>query len=179
MAGDNDNPRIWAGADVYVAPLGTTLPTNTTTALNAGFEALGLLSDEGMTESRNEEQTDHYSWGGNKVRTSRRKFDKRYTVTALEDTPVVFELVNPGSSAVTAGGVTTRTLVPPVTDRRAFVIELTDGTITKRKVIPTGEIVGIGESSISDNALTAYAITIAVYGNETEITDDPQAATAS
>ena len=46
MAGDTENPRIWAGADVLVAPLDTAVPTDVTTAWNAAFDSLGLLSED-------------------------------------------------------------------------------------------------------------------------------------
>ena len=42
-------PKV-AGA-IYRAPLGTTLPTDATTALDSGFKALGYVSNEGMTNA--------------------------------------------------------------------------------------------------------------------------------
>lgn len=182
MAGDTDNVRIWVGADVYVAPVGSTAPTDTTTALDAAFEALGLLSDDGMTESREDEITDHYAYGGTLVRTTRSKHKRTITVTALEDNDVVFGLVNPGSSASTVTGTTTRTVkVPSEPNPKAFVIELTDGAITKRRVIPRGEVVDVGDVSISDDEMAMYELTITVYPASdgtlyTDITDDPGAA---
>src|SRR5690348_2268625 len=99
MAGDPANPRIWVGADVYVAPLGSTAPTDVTTVLNASFVAIGLLSDDGITESRDQDSTDHYAYGGQLVRTSRSKFKRTFEVTAIEDNKTVWQLLNPGSTA--------------------------------------------------------------------------------
>ena len=61
-----------------------------------------------------------------------------------------------------------------------FGIELVDGNVTKRIVIPRGEVTEVGSVKISDADMTAYELTIAIYSdadNEwyTEITDDPQA----
>ena len=184
MAGDVDNPRIWVNADVYVGPVGSTAPTDTTTALDVAFEALGLLSDDGMTESREQESTDHYAHGGILVRTTRSKHKRTIVVTALEDNPVVFDLVNPGSSAVTVTGTTTRTVkTPSEPNPKAFVLELVDGTVTKRRHIARGEVVDVGDISISDNEMTMYELTINIYPASdgtiyTDITDDAQAAVA-
>lgn len=180
MAGDIANPRIWLNADVYVAPTGTTGPTDTTTALNVAFEPLGLLGEDGMTESRDEDVTDHYAYGGILVRTTRSKHKRTVKVTALEDNPIVFDLKNPGSGTATAGGVTTRTVKVPTTNPKAFVLQLVDGDITKRRYIPTGEVVEVGDEAISDDEMAMVELTINVYPDASgvlyyEITDDPQA----
>lgn len=184
MAGDVANPRIWAGADVYVAPVGSTAPTNVATAWAAAWDALGLLDGEaGMTESRSEDQVDHFAWGGVLVRTTRSKHKRTITVTALEDNLIVFGLVQPGSTAATATGITTRTVKVPTTDPRAFGIELVDGTIIKRRVIPRGEIVAVNDISLNDADMAVFELTINIYPDAAgvlyiDITNDPQAAVA-
>src|SRR5688500_3782241 len=101
MLGDTDNPRIWLGADAFTAPVGTSQPTDTETAWPEAWDELGLLSEDGMSEAREQDSTDHFAWGGIHVRTTRSKHKRTITVTALEDNPVVFALVNPGSTAET------------------------------------------------------------------------------
>lgn len=180
MAGDTANPRIWVNADVYVGPTGSTAPTDTTTALNAAFEAVGLLSEDGMTEAREDEVTDHYAWGGILVRTTRSKHKRTFTFTCLEDNPVVFGLVNPGSSALTTTGITTRTITVPEPDPRMFVLHFVDGDIIKRRVIPRGEVIEVGDVTYSDAEMAMYEVTVNIYPDGsgvlyTDITDDPQA----
>lgn len=180
MAGDTDNPRIWAGADVLVAPLLSTAPTDVTTPWDAAFESLGLLSEDGMEQMQESEATDYFAHGGAFIRNSRSKFKKSIKVICLEDNATVFGLVNPGSTSETDGDITTRTVKTPVADARMFGIELVDGDVTKRIVIPRGEVTEVGSVKISDADMTAYELTIAIYSdadNEwfTEITDDPQA----
>jgi hypothetical protein len=184
MAGDTDNPRVWVNADVYVGAVDTPAPTDLVTPLNAAFEALGLLSEDGMTEAREEDKTDHYAWGGILVRTTRSKHKRTIRVIALEDNPVVFDLVNPGSEAETTGGVTTRTVKTPQPNKKAFVIEQSDGDITRRISIPTGEVLDVGDIETSDSTLAQKELTITVYPDEEgvlyhEITNDPQAAVGS
>lgn len=188
MAGDIDNPRIWLNADVWVGPLTSVAPTDVTTAMttvDADWEALGLLSqDDGMTETRDQDLTDHYAWGNILVRTTRAKVKFSFQVTALEDNPVVFDLVYPGSTALTQLGVTTRTVKVPTVNRKSFCFELVDGDITSRRYIPTGEVTEVADISINDSDMAAKQITISVYpdGNGVtwyDITNDPQAMVAS
>jgi hypothetical protein len=183
MAGDTDNPRIWLGADVYVGAVGSTAPTDTTTALDAAFKALGLLSEDGMTEKRDQSSDDYYAWGGVLVRTVRSKFKRTFVVTALEDNATVFALVNPGSTAATATGTTTRTVKNPTVNPQAFVFEMRDGDVTRRIVVPKGEVTEVGDVKYSDSDITGFELTITVYPASDgtlykDITDDPAAAAA-
>lgn len=166
MAGDTDNPRIWTGADVYAGPTSTTAPTNVATALNAGFRPLGLLSEDGMTESRDDDVTDHWAWGGILVRTTRSKHKRTFVVTALEDNDVVFDLANPGSDTATTGGVTTRTVYVPDPNPQSFVFHLTDGSNSKRIYVPRGEVSAVGEKTYSDADMAMTELTITVYPDE-------------
>lgn len=182
MAGSPDNPRLWLGADLWVAPLGTELPaalSDPMTKVDA-WKAVGLLSEDGASESRDEDSNDFYAWGGKLIRTQRSKHKRTITITALEDNPVVFDLVNPGSSAATSGDVTTRTVKVPKSQIQSFVLELHDGDITKRRHIPRGEVTEVGEVTLSESDLQAYELTVTIYPDADDVlyldvTDDPQA----
>jgi len=182
MAGDTANPRIWEGADAYVAPIGTTPPTDVTTAWPNNWQALGLLSEDGASETREQDSADHFAWGGVHVRTTRSKFKRSMKITCLEDNLAVFELVNPGSTSDTdETGLSTRTVKNPTADPRAFGLEVRDGLITKRRIIPHGEVTEVGEIKLSDSDMTAFELTIMIYPDSDgklydDLTDDEQAA---
>jgi hypothetical protein len=182
MAGDTANPRIWEGADAYVAPYGTSGPTDVATAWPAAYKPLGLLSEDGATETREQDSADHFAWGGILVRTTRSKFKRSMTIICLEDNLNVFEIVNPGSTTDTVTGLTTRTVkVPSGANILAYGLELRDGDITKRRLIPRGEVVEVGEVALSDSEMTAFELTLSIYPDADgvlyyDLTDDPAAA---
>lgn len=186
MAGDVSNPRLWEGADLWTAPVGTSLPVTLDAAMStvAAWEAVGLLSEDGASESRDEDSSDFYAWGGKLIRTQRSKHKRTIRVTCLEDNLTVFGLVNPGSTVSTTSGVNTRTIKIPKGQRNAFCLELTDGDVKKRRHIPTGEVTEVGEVTLSDSELTAYALTITIYPDVDDvlyidIDNDPQGAVAT
>ncbi|MGW2591662.1 phage tail tube protein [Streptomyces sp. NPDC001515] len=165
MSGNVSNPRLWEGADLWTAPVATPLPEALDDDMTTvpAWKAVGLLSEDGASESRDEDTTDFYAWGGKLIRTKRSKHKRTVKVTCLEDNLVVFGLVNPGSVVTTANGVNTRTVKIPKGDRRAFVLELVDGDITRRRHIPDGEITSVGEVNLSESVLQVFELTVTIY----------------
>lgn len=180
MAGSISNPRVWLGADVYVAPVGTTAPTDTTTAFSATWKAIGLMAEDGLTEGNANTTTTLFAWGGILIRNVKSKHVRTFKVIALEDNATLFALINPGSSEALASGVTTRTVKVPSTNPQAFALEFKDGAITKRILIPRAEITDVGDTKYSDTAIASHELTITVYPTAagvlfSELTDDAQA----
>lgn len=50
------------GAGIYIAPLGTAMPKDTTTALDPAWKALGYTTDDGVEQSMDLETEDIMSW---------------------------------------------------------------------------------------------------------------------
>jgi hypothetical protein len=62
MALDSTEVRLAPTGHVYVAPTGTTLPTNATMALNGSFQELGYLDEDGCSLTPGVELTDIMMW---------------------------------------------------------------------------------------------------------------------
>ncbi|NED27547.1 hypothetical protein G3I37_22055, partial [Streptomyces anulatus] len=75
MSGNVNNPRLWEGADLWTAPVSTALPAVLDDAMTTvpDWKAVGLLSEDGASEARDEDSTDFYAWGGKLIRTKRSK----------------------------------------------------------------------------------------------------------
>ncbi|MFE9335273.1 hypothetical protein [Streptomyces sp. NPDC007063] len=173
MSGSIDQVRLWTGADLWVAPLATAIPADLTSPMTSetAWSAVGLLSEDGASESRDEDSNDFYAWGGRLVRTHRSKHKRTITVTCLSDNPVVFKLVNPGSTVATDSetGVNTRTVKVPKSEKQSFTLELFDGDITRRRHFHTGEVTEVGETALGEGDLQAYELTITVYPDENDV----------
>lgn len=151
---------------VFVAPHGTALPTNATASLNAAFEGLGYVSEDGLV---NEIETDTESvvaWGGDQVLVGQTSFAERFTVNLIE-TNVEALKVFYGEDNVTEDGSGNITVVqnsaqlPQVSV--VFELVLTGGRI-KRIVVPNAQIVDrSGEITYVDGEPIAYPAVFTAY----------------
>lgn len=171
MTGDPANASAWAEADVYTAPEGSTVPTDVVTAWDAAWSALGLLDGEsGFSQSRDQDVTDTFAWGGILVRSIRSKQKRTFKIIALEQNDTVFSVVNPGSPApAIAPGppeLTTRQVYTPNPDKRMFGMELREGANILRRWF-TGEVTEVGDITEAEGKVVAYELTIVVYPGAT------------
>jgi hypothetical protein len=98
------NVFIPTSYSVWTAPLGTALPTSPLTAPSAAFYEVGFLSDQGVTEGRDINETLIYDLVGQLVATARNQEARPFTFEALEDNRVVRELRYPNSTLATVAG---------------------------------------------------------------------------
>jgi hypothetical protein len=73
-----------SGGAVFVAPSGTTVPTDATSSLDAAFKNLGYISDDGMVNSVKTDTETVNAWGGDKVLVGQTTFGETFTVNLLE-----------------------------------------------------------------------------------------------
>lgn len=94
-----DSSIIWAptrpdsGGVFYRAPLGTTLPTNATSPLNALFVDHGWLGEEGITVTTERDIQKHYAFGSDLVKTTQGSYAESLQLSLLETDPDVLETV--------------------------------------------------------------------------------------
>lgn len=166
-----DSGNIWAatipadGAAVYAAPLGTTLPTSATAALNVGFVDLGWVSEDGVTNSISRDTTKHYAWGGSVVKVTQDKYTETIKLTLLESSSAVLGVVY-GSDNVTAGGDYQSLAVEHsslMLERQSFVLDFIDGDRAGRILVREGQITEISDVVYVHKDLTRYEITIDTF----------------
>lgn len=173
------NLRIWELGRVYVGELDATPPDDVATPLDENeWAELGLLTTDGLTESKSLTVDKKFAWGG-ASRNTKSEEGRSFKFAAHEDNEFVFDLRNPGSTQSTDGGVTTRNVKRTSTNLKSFVLELIDGDVTTRKYVPIGEVDPSSQETVySDQDLTAYEFTVDATLNDDgdyyiEITDDP------
>lgn len=179
--GNATNVRSYDLAVVYTAPVGTAAPTDTSTALNASFLSLGLLSEDGVTRTLNMDRTELKSMGGSLVRVKRTGQSVQFTFTALENIDEVFVRANPGSTSLTTTGITTRTYKAQTTVALAAVIHCTEGATISRFWIPNAEVFADGDMALNPQGMAGKNFTLMAYPDSAgivhyEITNDTGAA---
>ena len=92
------------GGAVFVAPLGTTLPTSATEELDSAFVGLGFVTEDGLTIAASEEGDDIKAWGRETVMHSQTSYGKTASLSLLETSrPAVLQFVY-GAENVTVNG---------------------------------------------------------------------------
>jgi len=170
MAGDATNVDLWQDADVYVADLESTAPTDVVTALDAAFDLVGLLDgDEGFTETREEESEERYAWGSLLVKKTRGKHKRTIKFVALEDNDTTFAIANPGSTRSGTSGIgtvqTSEVSVPSYVEKMV-VLETREGEKLRRRIVERCDIEMTGEVKDSESAVTVYEFTITVLPDD-------------
>lgn len=156
-----------ATGGVLVGTAGAALPTSTSTALT-GFKALGLIGEDGLSETADRSTEQVRAWGGSLARTLQTEFGLSYTFTLLETTPNVLRAIH-GDANVTAGA-TPEELAIKINKEQLpqlpYVFEVKDGENRIRIVIPSGQITNIGDISYSHNDVIRYEVTVTCYADD-------------
>ena len=154
-------PKI--GGAVYRAPLGTTLPTDATTELNAAFLPLGYVSEDGLTNENSPESDGVKAWGGDTVLTMQTEKGDTFAFTMIEALNVNVLKAIYGDSNV-SGTLTTGITVKANSLEQAaccwvFELILRDNAL-KRIVVPNGKVSEVGEIAYTDADAVGYETTV-------------------
>lgn len=170
MAGTNANnineistgkPKI--GGAIFTAPVGTALPTDAKTELNAAFKGLGYASDDGV-ENDNAPDTDTISaWGGEKVLTVIKSKEDKFKYTLLQTMNVEVAKAVYGTNNVSgdlATGITIKANSNSA-ESRSYVIDLIlNNDCLKRIVIPDATVSDLGTITYKDDEAIGYETTL-------------------
>jgi hypothetical protein len=169
MALDADNARVAITGAVSMAPTGSTAPEDATTALDAAFDDLGYVTEDGVSETRDRTTNTIRAWqNADVLREVVTEGDLSFGLTLAETKAETVGLYY-GSAVRADGGVP---IVPTKTGgRHSFVIDAVDGDQFIRTYIPSGEVLEVGEMVYQNGELIGYEITVKAYAS-TEILDD-------
>jgi hypothetical protein len=154
------------GGAIFTAPIGTTLPTDATTALDAAFVCLGYVSEDGLSNNNELSVEAIKAWGGNIVYRSLTEMNDEFGLALIETENVDVLKTVYGESNVTVDndGNVSVDVVGEDPIERIWVFELAlRGSRAKRIVIPDGAITSRDEISYTDSDAVAYGITVSAY----------------
>lgn len=161
-------PKI-TGA-VFRAPIGTTVPTDATTALNAAFKCMGYCGDAGLVNSNSASNTAVKAWGGDVVLNIQTEKNDTFKFTLIEAMNVDALKAVYGDNNVT-GDLSTGITVHANSEQQeecAWVFELVlKGGVQKRIVVPSASVTTVGDITYADGSAVGYETTISATPDST------------
>lgn len=156
---------------INAAPIGTTLPTDASTALDAAFENLGYISEDGLTNSIATDNQNTVAWGGDVVLKQQTSRDETFTFRAIETNGVVLRQAY-GDENVTVTG-TSIEIIHNGDDMpyQSYVMNIVmgktaTGTRIKRIVVPMSKITEIGDIVYNNTDPIGYDFTLSALPDE-------------
>lgn len=170
------NIRVYGdeSGGAYVAPKGTTGPTDLA-APGATYKEVGWMSEDGISAERNQDATSFKAWQGGKI--VRRKIthtEDAFKFQCLEENAVVFGLMYRGQTPTVTTGVASITVTnQTVSDERAWVFDVIDGSVTKRYVVPSGVAQLTASVDHKNTDMTVHEFTVTAQGDYFVLTNNP------
>lgn len=165
MTLDATEVRVAITGEVYKAPLGSTAPTDATTALAAAFVGLGYVSEDGITESWDDSVDNIVAWqNATTVRSATTESTLTIACMLIQTNAAVLEAFHRGSQVTEPVASEYQIDVKPITaDPSAWVLDVVDGAKLIRIYVGNGEITERGEVVYANGQPIGYPITITAY----------------
>jgi hypothetical protein len=151
------------GGAIYSAPLGTTLPVDAVSKLDATFASLGYLSEDGLSNKDTPDSDVIKAWGGDQVEVVQKGKSDEFTYTLIEalNVDVLKEVYGPDNVSGTLDTLikikSNSSTLPPHVLVADIILK---GGILKRVVIPNGRVTEIGEVKYGDEDAVGYETTL-------------------
>lgn len=155
---------------VFVAPYGTDLPTNGTSPLNAAFQNMGYISEDGYVKSVETEQASIKDWGGREVLAEQSSFTETHTVNFLESSnPEVLKTIYGAENVTVSGNNVTVRETGAAAQNCSLVIEtILSGNRIRRIVVPNAKLTDrSGEQSYKSDEAIIYPAKFSAAPDET------------
>lgn len=155
--------RVGVTGAIMVGPTTAVSPTGTA-GTTVGFVDLGLVSDDGVTETRARSTDDIKSWqNGATVRTVVTEGTLTFKFTLIETNPAAVALFY-GTPIVPGAADGSFVIIPTATGgRKSFILDVIDGAELLRVYVPQGEVTEVGDKVYSNGAAIGYECTITAY----------------
>ena len=166
MSNDASNVSVGkplASGAIFVAPSGTTAPTDAETALAATFNGVGYISEDGVTNAIKTDTTPVKAWGGDAVLSSQTSREETFKFKMIEANETSLE------QAFGKGNVSKDSVSGAITVKHngqehgvyVYVIEIVlSSSKVKRVVVPNGKVIELGDVVYKDDEAIGYEVTL-------------------
>ena len=149
------------GGAIFVAPKGTALPTDATTALAVDFKCVGFISEDGVSNEITTDSEEIKAWGGDIVLNPQTSRSEKYKFTMIETNETALKVAFGEDNVTVSDGKISIMHNGKEREERVYVIETLIGTEkVKRQVIPRGKVSEIGEIVYKDDEVMGYETTV-------------------
>lgn len=155
------------------APVGTTLPTDTTTALDNAFVASGYVTEDGLTLAPDYSTSDLKDWSGTTVRKILESFDGTISFSLMqfdyESCCQAFgaEHVTRVTATAQHGAGFKVEIGNHIPKPRSWVFSMKDGDNRVRVVVPKGQVTDLEDIDFTSSDAIALGVTISCYDDGT------------
>lgn len=176
MAGANTNlvgagtPDIQVTGGIMVAPLGTAVPTDGTTAPDAAFTKLGYVSEDGLVPQGERQVQAIKDWEADIIAQLQTEHSVRFqfTLYSVFDADVLKAVFGPDNVTVTAPTATTGTLINvtetgSVLPHNAWVFGMKNENRKLRIVLPDAKISEVSENGFKSDTLMGFQCTVEAF----------------
>lgn len=181
MPADTDEIVVGGSGTVYVAPVATTAPVDSDSALAGGFVDLGYVTEDGITFTDTKDVSDLNAWQSfypvRRIITSRAS-SVSFALEQWNEVTTVFAF---GGGTITNLGGGEYKYTPPDADdldERALVVDWVDGTKNYRLYMPRGIVMEAVETNVTRTDRAVLPITFGAISDGATapyllFTDDP------
>lgn len=167
---NNDSTKVSFGKPkaqgaVFVAPIGTALPTTSQGALDPAFVNLGYISEDGLVNSIETDTEQINAWGGDLVLVGQTNYMETFMVNLLETNPDALKAFYGASNVTVVGQSITVKANSAQLPQCVVVFEIVmTGGRVKRIVVPLAQFVDrSAEITYVDGEAITYPILWQAY----------------
>lgn len=165
-------PKATGG--ILHAPLGTVLPVDDTTALDAAFVKLGYVGEDGLQPGGERSLEEKRDWAGDVIVNLQSGHSASFSFTLLgvfdpDVLKAVFGAENVTVTAATSSSGTKIAVKETGSELPygAWVFEMKTGPKSQRIVVPNGQIGSVEELPMVAGDLQGFTVTLNCYADET------------
>jgi hypothetical protein len=154
---------------IYSAPLGTVLPTDATTALDAAFQNLGYVSEDGVQKSNSTSSEKIKAWGGDVVASFQTEKEVGFKYKLIEGLSINVLKEIYGEENVTgdlATGIKFEESSDELKERSIIIDMALSNGLFQRIVIPKGKITEVGDVTYKGEEVVGYEVTLTAFPDE-------------
>lgn len=162
MARTSSEVRVAGSGDVYLAPIGTTVPTDTVAPWAAAWKNLGYVKS-GFTYTPTLSQTDINTWQATEqIRLITTGVTREFTFVLQQTNMTTMSLALGGAIITngTAGAYTWTLPDPSVVQEYAFGFEWLDGATKSRWIVERGALHSLTPITFDRTAEVGYSISV-------------------